>query len=269
VSEDDRIYEVNRPEESIAIDFGALCVEFAGSGQSPIDDYYSHASDILRRARQQTIADDELILRLLILEIISSAEHYFRSVLASLVHLCPLISENSLRKQLSLAAMKYYSAEWVGLGLIEHAALSGEGELKKQTLQLTGFQIKEGSSVAAALIDFEKICHMRHSIVHSRSELNARNLIEMGVYPRARCKLQMTVLSLQSILAKSHNAVRAYNSWMMQNIVRSWIAKKILKGSWKEDGAHFARIYELFYSVADGVGEPDPAKAYQVIKTFL
>lgn len=253
---------VNRPEETVAWSVDALCTTCTTAAASPIDEYYTLARELLTRSARPEIMGDQMLMRLLLLELVSGAELYFRRVLSSLVLLCPVTRAIASQKTLPLGAAYYYDAESVALGLFEHTSLSGQEELKKQTKQIADLDIKPTSSEGVALADFEKVCHLRHAAVHARGELGSRNLAEIGIKATGRRRLQLDPIGFQSVTAKTHNAVRAYNRFLFTCTARRWVERKVLKGVWTEDKHLFEPLFRLFYSTEDGVGESTPRAAY-------
>ena len=81
--------------------------------------------------------------------------------------------------------------------------------------------------------------------------------------------VRLKVLEFQALVAKTHNAVRAYNRFVVNAVVQSWIAKAVLKGTWKADKRKFSELHRLFYSLVDKTGEAEPRSAYEPVRQAL
>lgn len=259
------LLQVNAGTEAILLDVEKICAAPTASTSSPIDEYYEHARDLVVR----TSGADALILRLLLLDLISATELYFRRVLAGAINVCPVIRDVSSRQMLSLGAVYYYDEEGLGYGVLEHAALSGEGEVKKKTLAITGLQWKTGSSVDAAIAGFDRICHLRHAAIHSHGELSARNLAELGMTMERRRRLALDAIAFQQVMATCHNAVRAYNQFLCNGVLGRWIDRGLLAGTFDEDQKLFAPLHTLLISVEDATSPAKPEEAYVQILPLI
>lgn len=260
-----RLLQVNAGGVTHPLNIDALLAPFPARSAAPIDEYYRHVNELVRRSGTA----DAWLLRLMLLDLISATELFFRRVLAGAVTVCPLIRALASKQMLSLGAVSYYSPEDMALGLLENSALSGEDELKKRTRAITGLDFKQGSSVDVTLAEFDRICHLRHAAVHCLGELGARNLSELGARTASRSCLVFTVLTFQSLVVQCHNAVRSYNQFLFDGIVSRWIDTGQLQGSWGQDGGLFTPLFTLFASADDGLSAQGAEAAYlQLLPTI-
>jgi hypothetical protein len=260
---------VNRPEESVSIVFKSVCAVFTPSADSAIDEYYSHTQSLIARSLLDAVKDDEVLTRLLVLELTSSTEAYFRKVLVSLVSFCPLCRRSASLKVLSFGSVDYYDPSALGYALLEGMSLSSAKEVQSQTLNLTGVQITPQSSVGVALAGFGKVCQLRHAIVHSRGLLGSQNVAELGVDIGRPCTVTVDVLSFQALVALCHSAVRAYNRFLYEKVIERWIAERLIKGTWEADKPYFVPLYSLFYSGSDGLLKKSAYGAYRGLKPYV
>jgi hypothetical protein len=252
---------VNRSEETIALDLGALFQPLTPVEQSPIDEYYAHARALLLAVSRPEIEQDDMLMRLLVLELVSTAELYFRRILSGVISVCPLIAMVASKRPLLLGAIDYYKRTALGYALLDGVSLSGEGDVKRQTTNITGIEIKQNSSVHEALRDFEKVCQLRHVIVHAKGEAGAKNVSDLKISVARQSHLKIGALSFQPLVVVTHNAVRAYNAFMFESILRSWLGSNNLSGNWHSDRRRFLPLFRLFYSETD-CGAGDAKAAY-------
>lgn len=248
--------EINRVEENIPLDIDSLCMMPKPAKASPIDDYYKHTETLLQKSIHPEIRDDATFIRLILLGIVSATEFYFRSVLAGTIQICPLCRACASNHTLSLGAVDYYKMEELGFALLQNMSLSGYKEINKQTNKITGLNIKNKSPLDAALLLFDQVCHLRHAAVHSRGELNAQNVANLGLdYNKQRC-LNLNFIGLQKMLAVCHAVVRAYNRFLFAAILERWLdpRQNILNGEWDHDQVRFDPLFILFHSEVDSKG---------------
>lgn len=249
---------LNKSEEVIVLDMATLCGDPPEVNGSAIDMYYETAESLIKRTLDAQVADDTILLRLFLLELISAAEYYFRSILAALPSVCRASGSLIEKSMMMLGAVSYYGPTQLAFGVFEHASLSGKGEVVKYTRDLAGFNIHKESSVGVALAEFERVCQLRHAIVHAQGRLWYKNICELGLpqsKPRCVC---LTALGFQGCVARTHNAVRAYNAFVGNRVIGTWASSKLLTGKWSDDRALVEAFHGLFYSKKDGSGEADP-----------
>jgi hypothetical protein len=259
---------VNRSEEAISLDLGALFERLTPVAQSPIDEYYGHARVLLLSVARPEIERDDMLMRLLVLELVSTAELYFRRILSGVISVCPLIAGVAARRPLLLGAIDYYDRSALGYALLDGVSLSGEGDVKRQTANITGIEVKANSSVHEALRDFERVCQLRHVIVHAKGEAGAKNVSDLRVSVVGQSHLKISALSFQPLVVVTHNAVRAYNAFMFESVLRSWLGSKHLSGVWRSDRKMFLPLFKLFYSETDG-GVGDAKGSYLAFRPAI
>jgi len=266
VSKTTRWADVNQPETTIAANIGSLCTPSTSIQQNPIDDFYQHVQDLIKRSSSSAVQGDMVFARLLLLDLVSTSELYFRRVFAGLVNLCPLCRRNAADQLLALGAVEYYGDDDLGYALLENTSFVNTKEIKKRTESILGLKIKDNTSVAAALGDFSAVCHLRHAAVHSRGEIAFKNANEIGVETSERLCLCLTPLLFQRPVTICQNAVRAYNRFVYREVVERWIGEGILDGAWAEDKALFRPLHSFFASKTDGSAPANPYLAYRALR---
>ena len=251
---------VCRRESTQPLGLEQMCAASVEPFESAIDDYFARGDFLVQQSIEPTFGSSPELLRLLLLGLLSATESYFRSILASLLELCPFSREHSKPQVFTLGAADYYKGRQLGLAILEQKPLSGAAEVRKHTEKLTGFNIRQGSSVEAALRDFDKLCHLRHAAVHSYGEFGGHNLRVLELEPESRSCLNLDRFKFQRLIGASHNVVRAYNGFLFENVVGRWIDKCFLNGTWQEDREQFRSLFMAFRSKHDGVA---PTNAYQ------
>lgn len=254
--------EVNRQEGAIPFDASVVCGELGLASVNPIDEFYDHATKLVERSAREGYWQDELIPRLLLLDLVSSSEQYFRRVLGLLVGVCPICALAAGSQNLSLFAVDYYDRDQLGIALLDSSLAAADG-VRKQTKKLTDIEIRRGSSVDAALEEYDRVCHLRHAAVHSRGELGPRNVQKLGLDASKRLCLDLSAVQFQVLLAVCQNAVRAYNRFLFKTVLSRWDVRRVLQRTWSNDRALFAALHQLFVSRRDGTAPTSPYNAYR------
>ncbi len=261
--------EVCAREQAVRFDAKGLCCEHTRTKSSPIDDFYQHLSLLVQAGKQEALAANEALGRVLLLGLVSGTELYFRSLLAELINVCPIARSAAKKQPVPLGAVDYYGKE-VGFGLLENVSISTSGEIKRQTTRIAGIEIPNRSSVAEAVAEFEKLCELRHAATHARGHLGHHNVRELGIESTGKpLALNISFAGLQDAAAICQNLVRAYNRFLFRRTIERWISEGSFTGVWKKDGKNFSRLFHLFHSAQDAAGPLSANSAYASLRPVL
>lgn len=251
-------------QEETAFDVSSFCTSMSESEPSPIDDFYSYSGDIIKLGSPSQLIKNPILGRLLLLALVSGVELYFRSILSGIIKHCPIARKHAFKQQISLENVEYYGFDEIGFGLLEGVSFTSSGNIKKETRRLTDIELKNvTSSVWVSLLDFDKICQFRHATAHSRGQLSARNLRELGIsVDRTRSALSVSLKEFQNAAQICHNCVQAYNRYMYRVLIERWLGHHILIGEWDTDSEKFSNLFKLFKSEIDNVAFNLPKEAY-------
>lgn len=241
----------NAPASTVVVDFSQYLVSRSPPpDEPPIDQYYKRARAILVENGATWCTDWHR--QLFVVHLVGLAEVYARNVLATLVRICPGTERTALRKQLSLGSVGYYSTGDHAFGILDHQALSGCAEICRATAQIADFDIKQNSSAYAALEGFDRVCQLRHAIVHQCGGLAPHNLLEFNglTLPDKPVDVSVSQLRMQDLVAVVHSAVRALNQFILDQTLRRWVRMGLVS-VWANDRDRFEAICRLLISKED------------------
>lgn len=252
--------QVCAPEEAIELSAEDFCSDTLASGGSPIDDYYGYVEHLLTLGDDAALAASPTLGRLLVLGLVSGVEFYFRDLLGGLLRCCPLCRKHAADQPLSFGALDYYGPDAVEFGLLDATSLAGAREVRGRTQKLLALEIKPGSSVSAALDEFDRVCHLRHAAVHARGALGRGNATALGVGSDLGTRtMSVTLPALHDAARVCHSVVRAYNRFVFEAIIFRWLGNDLFAGDWPTDRKLFAPLFTLVYSKRDKLA---PTNAY-------
>ncbi len=258
---------VCKQEQSVPLDPSVLCCAAGVAAGNPVDNFYSDVARLVPLGKKEDLQGNETLGKILLLGLVSATEHYFRAVLAGLVHICPLARKQAAALQVSFGAFEYYPKHELGLALFEQASLATAGEIRKHTQRIVGIEIKQDPSTEAALTEYDKLCQLRHAAVHSRGNLGHQNLQELGIAPSLRrLAVKVELPGFHLAAAVCQNVVRAYNRLLYRKTLERWMAHKRLNTMWSDDRVPFSQLFALFHSHHDSEG---PRSAYHAYRSFL
>ncbi len=147
---------------------------------SPIDRFYTLRSELLATGSTHYFNSNPFASSLLLVGLISISENYLREIVAKLVSLCPKARKRSAKRSVPL------SSAWIGYGDLERASMENTSLASKENIKSIlekslGITIDQGGLIASPLEEFDKLCELRHSIVHGASILTGKNAVTLGL----------------------------------------------------------------------------------------
>ena len=262
-----KYFQVSRAESISSVNLREAYSPLRVVSGSPIDTYYSRVELLVVRAQQAQQANEEELIPLLFLRLISATESYVRDLLSRLPAICPLVWAHCSEQNMALGAAFHYGKSTLAMATLEHVSFSTKGEVQKQSQKIAGVHVSSDGSLRVALDAFESISELRHSVVHSFDELFYKNLRELKALDSsgARFAVSISPLLFQSFVAVCHSFVRAYNRFLLDSLLDSWLKNSLLAMDWRLDKERFEPVFSVFKSTRDGVG---PANAYRAFQQF-
>lgn len=260
------VVDFNQQATTVELDYGAFVGAHAVAGVSPIDEFYAARDWAISCANSAPFLGSKAHLQLLTPHLFSSAESYFRRVLAGCIHICPVSAEAASTQVVPIGAALIYKSADLGLVIKDTVGLTSSGEVSSRTSKLLGVNFKQNSSVDVALRKFDQACHVRHAIVHTGGELLYNNRNELGVSMAGRCSLSMNDLAFQGLAQTIVNAVRAYNSYVPNVLIERWFDRNVLTMKWPQDRRRMETLWALFSSDKDACPKVTAREHYDVLR---
>ncbi|WP_447772353.1 hypothetical protein [Variovorax boronicumulans] len=256
------------PEETVACDFSSVLIPFPeGNMENPISDYFLTTGGLVKKIIDTKYSNDADILGLLVLGVVSAAEFYFRTVLSELARACPLCIQHTEAINIPSGSVAFYSKSGFSsvMSAFEHESLADSKKIISEIKRFVGFSCSDNSSVKKALDDFELLCELRHCFVHSRGFVGLKAIRALG---GARTVQKVLIKQQQALdfIKLSHNAVRAVNHYLSNEVVNRWIDKDVLSGQWTSDKTIFTRYWRLFAKKGEDSYLGSPQKAYAIVR---
>jgi hypothetical protein len=214
---------------------------------SPISEYFD-ATDSLKVKILSSGTNDSEMFGLLTIGVISAVEFYFRSIFCRVAEICPLAHRHAELILVPAGAADFFaeSAFPRNIASFENESLADGKKIKSFGEKFTGIKLGDDTSVASAIDDFDRLCELRHCLVHSRGYvgLKAAHALELDL--RSPQKILLKREHVFEALKTAHNAVRAVNRHLADTIVNRWIDAGVLTGDWRADRELFESIFVTF-----------------------
>jgi hypothetical protein len=263
---------LHQSEESIILEIAELLIAFPGpTPLNPISEYFSKSSGLAAKLVTTPYSDDSEILGLLLLGVVSAAEFYFRRVLGQTITICPVCRQHAEMLQVPIAAFDFFSGSGYSnaLGSFEHESLADAAKIRAKCKIFTGLDVSSDPSADQAIKGFDLLCELRHCLVHSSGFAGLKACRALGVEQRSLQKIIVGKKEVFELLKLSHNAVRAFNRFLVNSIINRWIDEEVLSGEWKVDKYNFNRVIESFWIVDENVYGGIAWNAYRSIRPSI
>ncbi|WP_370307723.1 hypothetical protein [Sinimarinibacterium flocculans] len=252
---------LNHSETSYPIQFDNICARRAAPTRSPIDEFYIAFDKAIKKSSQPPFESDSASLQLLLVPLFGAAELYFRRFISVAVAICPLCREQASTQQINYGAVAAFGIDGLAVAFGEHEGFTTDGAIRRRTLNILGIEIKQNTSAYIALEEFETVCHLRHALVHLSGELLYLNRRKLKIARPGRLVLQLDAAAYQAIAGKVCNAVRAYNSYVGNELLKRWQDQGYIAGQWRRDSHKVRQLLNMTLSKHD-LGACDPREMY-------
>jgi hypothetical protein len=222
---------------------------------SPIDNFYFSLKGILDVVKDPKILEENKSLGpLLLIGIVSNTENYFREIMSQMIKTCPICKSTASSQSINLGSVIWHSGNNIEIGSFENLSFADSKVLKKTCKSFLDYDIDKKGATAAALDEFDKICELRHGIVHSNQIIAGKNAIKLGINPSQNpVKIYVDYKLLQECAVICTSVICSFNLELFNEIVRRWAIDWCKLPSWikEKDNIKFKIIWKAFYSQID------------------
>lgn len=232
---------------------------------APIDVFYENLTVVRRMIPDNGIFND-VIGNSILLNIISITESYVRDIITKVCNICPISRNNSANTQIPLATSLWHREEVVRT-IFQHKSFSSKKDIVnflRTTIQLQ-FREDESWPLNSILDEYQKLCEIRHSVIHNFGRLAANNGIALEIEKpnrKSEYKIKVELSQVQSAIDVCTNMVIEINQELFYEMCRRWICQWSNKPTWdyRRDKANWKEIWDIFYSKLDESNNRIPNK---------
>ena len=266
------------PPSAISADWAIFVTSLGRArGSSPVDSFYVDHQGLNKLGsllQDGHVEDDvkQLLGGQLLLGYVSATELYFRQMISRCVALCPVIRRANHEQMIPFGALDYYHKDSLESALTERASFSEPGTIKTQLEGRLRVKVTPKSSLAQSIEDYEKLCQLRHSLVHSHGVVNSSNAAKLGITAAKSLETCIDSRCLQVVAGISLNLVRDSNNEIVRSIIWEWIKCGLLVGDGRRDRSRLSRLLRQLGSVVDansGRSVATEAELFKTVKTAI
>jgi hypothetical protein len=146
--------------------------------ESAIDLFYGGRIQLLNAVEPSWAQNHPAVVALVLVGLISQTENYFRNIISGVIKICPLAKSQSATKPVNLATA-WHGSTSIEKGAFENISFSSSETISKTLKSIIGYEIKGSSQIKAPLLEFDKLCELRHAVVHSGGLLAGKNAVRL------------------------------------------------------------------------------------------
>ncbi len=227
--------------------------------EAPIDVFYRASQEILLVGTPAFLTAHSSMGPLLLVGLVSATENYFRDIFARIIQLCPLAKAHASNQNISLGSVVWHGVRDMERGAFEHLSFADVENIIKTTRKFLNYELTR----TTVLAEFEKVCELRHGIVHSAAVVAGKNAVRLGI-PSSTQKLFINIgfAELQECGAICNTLVASTNTELFIEMAKRWAVSWPKLPSWDPNKKHglFSSIWNSFYSAKDAASHSIPVE---------
>ena len=220
--------------------------------QSPIDKFYIERDKIIVLGNQEnTLNENDVLGGLLFVGIISATENYIREIFSECIKICPICKKLVVNNTMLVGAVIWNHGKLIEKSIFENLSFSDNEQIKKSMKNSLNIDIKQSELLFSLLNEYEKLCQMRHAIVHSSRDLAGRNAIKMNIFSKDDCSsVKIGYAELQECASICTSLICEMNNYLFVKMAERWAVKWKKDNLWNEDvwNKSFDMLWDAFCS---------------------
>ena len=221
-----------------------------------------------------TTADNiPTIYNLILLGYISAIESYIREVVRKIIVIDKTSRISCELEEINYGAAINYPKDLLPEVILEKASFASKRNIIDSFKKFLGLEGHQPDELIKTLEEFEKICHLRHCIVHRFGKLGSQNAIKFGLDNHSALiekplKFNIDMVFDLSIICT--NTVLVVNKYLFSKILERTATKNDNIWEWdlRRDKSKFLMYYNLFCSTTKPHATTSLNNAYTELKNF-
>lgn len=179
----------------------------------------------------------------------SAAESYFRAIIRSTILVDSISEANVASKQITYAAAKYLDKSMIPEALLENLSFSSINNIEKALREYLKVKENFPEGLKNALSEFDKVCQLRHCIVHRFAYLGSTNAANLGIESHGNLiekPIKFSYSSLQSAFQVIDICVKTFNNFLFTYLIYRLAENNFILWNYRDDRILFEKFYTLF-----------------------
>lgn len=214
--------------------------------------------------------EDEVSLQLnnlVFLGYMSAVESYFRCLTRQLIWTDSFTADSVEDVKITFGAARHAQPELLPEVLMEDMTFITLDQVKDLLVKVIGVEV---AGISDVIKEYDRICQLRHCIVHRFGRLGSKNAAKLGFGTHRRLlehKIKIRGTQLEDLAFNLLNFVKAINNHIYAGVMKR-SAKQSLEWKWDADAdrTFFERLYSVFRQTTSPGASDAPEQAYVAFK---
>jgi hypothetical protein len=214
--------------------------------------------------------EDEVTLQLnnlVFLGYMSAVESYLRCLTRQLIWVDEFTAESMQDVKITFGAARHATPGLLPEVLMEDMTFITMDSVKDLLVKMIGVGV---GSIHDLIKEYDRICQLRHCIVHRFGRLGSKNAAKLGFGTHGTLierKIKIRTSQLEALAFNLLNFVKAMNNHIYAGVMKRSAAQSLV-WQWDEqsDLAEFERLYTVFRQTSAPGASDAPSRAYAIFK---
>lgn len=237
---------------------GCFDLSFVENNNAPIDSCFEKIEQLNLIHTQYSLYPGSVInmsttYNLILLGYISAIESYIREIIRKTIIIDKISRISCELEEINYGAAINYPKHLLPEVILEKASFASKKNIIDSFKKFLGLEGNQPDELINTLNEFEKICHLRHCIVHRFGKLGSKNAIQFGLDDHSGLiekplKLDINMVYELSIICS--NTVLVVNKHLFNKILERTCSKTNCSWTWdlRKDKSKFEKYYNLYNS---------------------
>ncbi len=259
---------------------GCFDISYSENNLSPIDNCLEKIKQLNLIHTQYTAlpitivgSNTSTIYNLVLLGYISAIESFIREIVRKIINIDKTSRISCELEEINYGAAINYPIHLLPEVILEKASFASKKNIIDSFKKFLGLDGHQPDELLKTLDEFEKICHLRHCIVHRFGKLGSQNAIKFGLDSHSSLvekplKLDITMVYNLSLICT--NTVLVVNKFLYNKILQRTANKEKNIWEWdlRKDKKTFELYYNLFHSNEKPHSDSSLKNAYKELKKY-
>lgn len=250
---------VNSPQSTPFNLDNCFDTSYVEQDESPIDLFLLNANSInVIFAGESELTPEKA--NLIVLGYMSAVESYFRTITRRLIITDEISRRYAGPQTISYAAAMYHNSNTMPEALLESRSFASEKHIKEVVKDLLGIQGGMPRYLIESLAEFNKICQLRHCIIHRFGKLGSNNAISLGILDfsnEVEMPIALNISQVESIAGVLRSFVKNTNNYLYNSVLKRTLnntsdQRQLYSDEWtwdyRRDKSRFINYYKIFSS---------------------
>lgn len=224
--------------------------------KAPIDRFYTEVKKIIAYCNDiRILEENDFLGPLLYVGIISKTENYIREIMVECIKICPICKSQTTNHAVSFGSVMWQKDGEFVKGIFENISFSDAAAIKKELKTCLHMEVKKNELLNELLDEFDKLCQIRHAIVHSSRILAGKNAVRLNIPPsNKKVLVKVGYAQLQECASICTSCVMAMNLKLFEEMITRWaINWRKIDDFWNDinENDYFTGIWDVFSSEID------------------